>query len=195
VESVAKGSDKLKDLHERIIRRAAVVAELGTVLASREGELHRHNEVAGIRRLRARILGEVEQIRAVERAAASGHSVAATVAGLGALAIGGAVSAVDGRRGPKQIGARVASQMLSRKVPFGNVMALVGEEGIPTDVKAVSISELARDSGRGESAIMADLRASGQRLITPDVLGKILDKRERELLNASTLPPVRIQRL
>jgi hypothetical protein len=194
VESVAKGSSKLEDLHKLTRKHASIADELGTVLASREGELHRHHEAVGIRRLRARTLGDVEQIRAMERAGASGHSVAGAIGGLGALAIGGAVSAASGRGRPKKIGARVASQMLSRKVPFGNVMVVVGPEGIPNDVKVVSISKLARESGRGEAAVMDDLRASGHRLMTPSTLVKVLDKRERELLNGSTASPVRIRR-
>jgi hypothetical protein len=114
VEAVAKGGGKLEELRGRIRKQAAVVGELGAALASRESELHRRDEAAGIRHLKARVLSEVGEIRAMEAAAARGHGTMSVIAGLGALAIGSVVSAASGSRRPRRIGARVASQMLSR---------------------------------------------------------------------------------
>ena len=186
MESITKGSDRLEGLHGRIKRQAAVVGELVEALAGREAELRCRDEAANIRRLKARVLSEVEEIRTMEATAARGHGAVSAIAGLGSLAIGSVVSAASGRRRPQQIGASVASRMLDRRMPFGSVMVVVGQEWIPEEVKAVSISRLARESGSSESAVMAGLRASGNRLMTLDVLEKVLDKRERELLNGST---------
>jgi hypothetical protein len=83
--------------------------------------------------------------------------------------------------------------MLSRKVAFSKVMIVIGHEGIPRDVKVVSVSKLARESGRSEATVMNDLRASGHRLMVPSTLEKALDERERELLNGSAASPVRIR--
>lgn len=47
--------------------------------------------------------------------------------GLGALALGGLVSAVSGNSAPRQIGARVSRDILSKKVPFGSVEIAIGE--------------------------------------------------------------------
>jgi hypothetical protein len=62
------------------------------------------------------------------------------------------------------------------KRPFGTVMVCVGPEGLPTDVRASSISELARKSNRPEYEIIQKLREGGYLLFTQEAFSSLIDK-------------------
>jgi hypothetical protein len=62
------------------------------------------------------------------------------------------------------------------KRPFGTVMVCVGPEGLPTDIRATSISELARETRRPECEIIQKLRECGYLLFTQEAFSSLIDK-------------------
>ena len=89
-----------------------------------------------------------------------------------------------------EAGARLAALVLSRKVPFDTILIVIGKEGIPKDVKAISISRLARESNRSESEIKAGLKNKGYLLTTSEQFAELLDKMERAVLDGSVCLPL-----
>ena len=92
----------------------------------------------------------------------------------------------------------MASSVLSRKVPFGTVLMVIGKEGIPEDVKIIFISRLARESNRSESEVVANFKNNGYLSMTPETFTHVLDKVERGILDGSLplpLPIINIDKL
>lgn len=55
-------------------------------------------------------------------------------------------------------------------------MVRVGPKGLPDDVKAVSISQLARDSNRPEPEIVNRLQEEGYLLFSEEVFSSLIDR-------------------
>jgi len=141
-----------------------------------------HKEAASLKRedgastLRAAyrtIVEQLQDLRRIEISASLGHSQANLVlfpVGLALTAIfskSNRQSAVMDylRRGPED-----------RYRPFGTVMVCVGPEGLPQDAKAVSISQLARDSNRPEPEIVKRLQENGYLLLTEEAFSVQIER-------------------
>ncbi len=77
------------------------------------------------------------------------------------------MGAVSGNSAPRQIGARVSRDILSKKAPPGNVEVAIGKQGIPEGVEVISVSRLAWESGRSEPEVRATLRKNGYSVMVP----------------------------
>ena len=65
----------------------------------------------------------------------------------------------------------------------------VGPKGIPDDVRTVSLSRVARETGRTESEVRAALEGRDYRIMMPDdFLWFLTDLREKVLGGTATLP-------
>lgn len=62
------------------------------------------------------------------------------------------------------------------KKTFGTVMVYVGPKGLPDDAKAVSISQLARESNRLESQIINKMREDGYLLFSREAFSTLIDR-------------------
>ena len=195
MEAGVNHEEKITELRCRIEEETAVISELAVVLEGSSAEMHRHDQAAIIHSLRDRVMSEVGAMRGTEAVAASGYARTAIAVGLGSLAIGGLVSAASGHSAPKRIGAQVSRDIMSKKVPFGSVEIAIGKQGIPEDVKVVSVSRLLRESGRSEPEVRATLRKEGNTLMVPEAFARSLDTLERRILDRSVSLPAPIQEL
>ena len=190
-----KYEEKIKELRCRVEEETAVISELAAVLEDSATQMRRHDQAAVVHSLRDRVMSEVGAMRGTEATAASGHGGIAIAVGLGSLALGGLVSAASGHSGPKRIGARVSRDILSKKVPFGSVEVTIGKQGIPEGVEVISVSRLARESGRSESEVRSTLRKDGYSVMVPEAFTRSLDTLERRILDGFVSLPVHIQEL
>ncbi|NQT47985.1 MAG: hypothetical protein HQ578_03315 [Chloroflexi bacterium] len=187
--------EQIRGLRCRVEEEMAVISELAVVLEGSAGDMRRHDQAAVVYNLRDRVMSEVGAIRRIEAVAACGRAGTAIAVGLGSLAIGGLVSAVSGNSAPKRIGAQVSRDILSKKVPFGSVEIAIGKQGIPEGVKVISVSRLARESGRSEPEVRATLRKDGYGVMVPEAFTRSLDTLERKILGGSVSLPAPIQEL
>jgi hypothetical protein len=128
---------------------------------------------------------EVENLKRIESAAQMGATKGAFWCGAAAFTIGSLFAAAKGRQDAYNIGAQIASSVLSREVPFGTVLIIIDGQGISKGVKVVSISRLARESSMSESEVETSLKHDGYLLVTPEVFAKVLEKVDCEILDGS----------
>ena len=62
------------------------------------------------------------------------------------------------------------------KPTFGTVRVCVGPKGIPGEVSAVSVSELARESKRPEADVTRELREKGGLILREEAFCSLMDK-------------------
>ena len=86
----------------------------------------------------------------------------------------------------------MAGSVMSKTVPFGNVLIDIGKEGIPEDVRVIPISRLARESNRSELEVKTSLTHDGYLLMTTEVFTQVLDKTKSEILDVSFPLPIKI---
>ena len=79
--------------------------------------------------------------------------------------------------------------------PFGTVMVRVGPKGLPQDAKAVSISQLARDSSRPETEIVNRLQEDGYLVFSEEAFSSLTDKLVADVRRGKLRLPISREKL
>jgi hypothetical protein len=79
--------------------------------------------------------------------------------------------------------------------PFGIVLVCVGPKGLPDDAKAISISQLVRDSNRPQPEIVNDLRENGYLLFTEETFSYLIDRLVADVRQGKLRLPVSREKL
>ena len=137
-----------------------------------------------------RVTKEVENINRSESAARSGAHTGALLGAGVVFVLGSLFVAATRHNDAYKTGAKLATSVLSKEVPFGTIFIAIGEKGIPEDVKAISVSCLARESRRSEPEIKAGLKEKGYLLITPERFIELFDKVDQAVLDGSVFLPL-----
>jgi hypothetical protein len=69
------------------------------------------------------------------------------------------------------------------------VAVAVGPKDIPDDVRTVSLSRVARETGRTESEVRAALEGRGYRIMMPDEFLRLLDELKDKVLGGTASLP------
>jgi len=168
----------------------ATLKPIGDAFAYEAQRLFRHDQVVCLRRLKARVMHEVSNTLEQETTASNAFTKTSLLMGAADFALGGLVAAMFRSRRVFSVGAQLAQIELSKIKPFSTVLVAVGHGGLPNDVEVVSLSRLARESGRLESDIEAALQTSGYLLMTPQTFSNVLDELKCKVLNGSLSLPV-----
>jgi len=122
METIADFIQLIEVMRSELGQQVTAVKRLAVAFAESDIQLIRHDQVARLRILKSRILGEVENIKRIESAAQIGSTQGAMLGSAAAFTLGSLFVAAQGRKDALKIGARMASSVLSRKVPFGTVL-------------------------------------------------------------------------
>ncbi|MFC1966460.1 hypothetical protein ACFLWI_05900 [Chloroflexota bacterium] len=174
-----------------------VIAVKRLAVAFNEVNIHliRYDQVAKLRLLSLRVTKEVEEIKRMESASQYGANKGALFGAGAVFVFGSLYVAATRHKDAYKSGAKLAASVLSKDIPFGTILIAIGEKGIPEDVKAISVSRLARESNRSESEIEVSLKDNGYLLITPEHFTELLDKVESGVLDGSYSLPIGIDAL
>jgi len=190
MESMTVYQQGIEALCRQAREQAAALEPLGDIFAQEAKRLFRHDQAVCLRRLKARVMREVSNTLEQETTASNAFTKTALVMGAAEFALGGLVAAMFRSRRVFSVGTHLAQGELSKTKPFGTVLVAVGHGGLPNDVEVVSLSRLARESGRLESNIEAALQTSGYLLMTPQTFSNVLDELKCKVLNGSLSLPV-----
>ena len=188
--------EKLIDTMSSELGQQMIVLErLAIAFAGSDIQLIRHDQVARLRILKTRIMGEVENIKQSESASQISSAKGALL-GSGAVFIFGSLfMAAKGRKDAFETRARLAGSVLSREIPFDLVLIAVGKEGLPEDVKIIPASCFARESNKTESEIEMSWKYDGYLLLTPEQFVELLDKVVQAVLDGSLCLPIAVDEL
>ena len=195
METVADFEKWIETMSSELGQQVIAVKRLAIAFTEDDIQLIRYEQVARLRILRSRIMAEVESIKQIESTAQMWASKGVLLNGAVAFAVGNLFMATKGRQDAFDIGAQMAREVLGKKAPFGTVFIVIGKEGIPEDVRAISVSRLARESNRSESEIEVGLRHDGHLLVAPEQFDQFSDGVERAVFDGSLSLPISIDRL
>jgi hypothetical protein len=184
--------DRLKNLQPQGKRLIETMVALNALFAEEEIRQKREDEASILMTVRCAIVEHLQELKRIETAASLGHSQGNIVqfpirlVSAGIFLKNSPPSATMDYllRGPDH-----------KHRPFGTVMACVGPEGLPDDVKAVSISQLARNSNRLEPQIVNGLQADGYLLFTEEVFSSLIDKLVADVRQGKLELPVSREKL
>ena len=185
METIAYFNKCIEKMSWELEQQINAVKSLAVTFDTGNVQLIRHAQIVRLHTFKSMIMEEVENIKQMESASQFGSTKGTLLGGGVVFILGGLVAAAKGRKDAFDIGARMAVSVLNRKVPFGKVFITIGREGIPEDVKVISVSRLARESSRSESEVKASLKDKGYLLITPEQFAELLDQVEQAVLDGS----------
>jgi hypothetical protein len=150
-------------------------AELGlnALFAEEVTRLQREDEASSLRVAYGTIAEKLKELRGIEVSASYEDSRANAILFVTGLAREAIVSKDNRASAMKDY---LVRKGIERKQPFGLVMVCIGPKGLPDDARAVSISQLARESNRLESQITNKLQEDGYLLFSKEAFSLLIDR-------------------
>lgn len=190
METIADSEKWIGEMRSELRQQQIAARRLAVTFIESNMRLIQHDQVARLGVLKSRINKEVEEFERMESATQIGH-IKGTLLNSGLTFVFGSLSMkAIGRKDSLKIGAQMAGSVLSKTIPFGNVLISIGKEGIPEDVRVIPVSHLARESNRSESEVKASSKNKGYLLITPEQFAELLDHVEQAVLDGSVCLPL-----
>ncbi len=191
MESMTACRQRLEALRCLLAEQMDALAALKEVFALEAAHIHRHDQAGHLRDLRSKVIEEVEYVRQMESSAHYAFNKATLIRGLVKFGLGALVAALArSPEHPLSVGARLAKDDFERAEPYGTVLLVVESGGLLDKVTVVSLSRLARESGRPEAEIEAALKARGYLLVTPQDFSEVVDDLEDRVLRGILDLPV-----
>jgi hypothetical protein len=192
MENLKSFHDHLENSQSQAKKLAETELALDARFTQEETRLKREDEVSILMAVRCDIVEQLQWLKHAEASANYAHSQANLVlfpVGLLVTAMvskGNRMSAITDYllRGPAD-----------RQQPFGLVMVCIGLKGLPDDARAVSISQLARESNRTEPEIVNRLQEDGYLLFSEEVFSSLIDKLVADVRQGKLRLPVSREKL
>jgi hypothetical protein len=166
---------------------------LNALFEGEETRLKREDEASSLKALYRTIVEQLDRMKYSESFAFYGD----TKANL-ALSITGLAAKIIVAKTKNQEALDVVNNIFNtegHKKPFGLVMVRIGPKGLPDDARAVSISQLARESNRLEHQITNKLQEDGHLLFSQEVFSLLIDRLVGDVREGKLHLPVSRDRL
>jgi hypothetical protein len=173
MEGLKSFHDRLKNLQPQGKRLIETMVALNALFAEEEIRQKREDEVSILMAVRCAIVEQLQELKRTETAASLGHSQGNIIQFPIRLVSAGIFLKNSAPSATMDYLLRGSDH---KHRPFGTVMVYVGPKGLPDDAKAVSISQLARNSNRLEPQIVNGLQGNGYLLFSEEVFSSLIDK-------------------
>jgi len=173
MESLKSFHDHLRNSQSRAKKLTETGLALNAIFAGEGTRLKREDEASSLRVAHRAIVEQLQRLKEIEVSISHGHSQTNLILFLGELAVTAIIS--EGKR-LSAITDYLLRGPTDRQQPFGLVVVCIGPGGLPDDAEGVSISQLARESGRPQPEIMSKLRDDGYLLFTEEVFSLLIDR-------------------
>ena len=188
MESMTGCISKIAELQYRLTQNKDVIITLQEIMAEKAQYQSRYDQVQCLDTLKGRVEREVHNMRRMETAASNGFEKATLLAGAVEYTVAGLIAwLVHSNEHPLSVGARWATSWEEDK-PFGTIVVAIGPEGLPDDVKVISVSQLARDQDKEESEVAASLESSYHVMSVESFFGTLEELRAKVLEGLLSLP-------
>ena len=192
MESLESFQDCLKDLQSEGKKLVEARLALNALFVEEEIQQKREDEASILMTVHCAIVEQLQELKHSETSASYGHSEA----NLALFPAGLALTAMFSKNNlPSVITDYLLHGPGDRSRPFGTVMVCIGPKGLPQDVKAVSISQSARDSNRSEPEIVNRLQEDGYLLFNEEVFLSLIDKLIADVRQGKLRLPVSREKL
>jgi len=176
VESLNSFHTHLENLYQQARKLTSTGLSLMTLFAEEANRLNREDEALRLKALYSSIRQQLDLAKRSEDAASYGHSQANLIFSLGGLALGSIVKRASKNKRLSAFADYLLESPPNKERPFGSVLVCMGPEGLPDDVRVVSISKLARESNRQESEVIHELQETGCLLFSEKKFSLLIDR-------------------
>mgnify|MGYP001591093762 CR=1 FL=1 len=152
-----------------------VVISLDKAFQAESDRLTREDWVKRLRALHATVTKELEEARGLEINTRYAHNKATLPFAMIDFAITIIAAATENRKLLKLM-TQAFYTSDERNHPYGAVMVCIGLEGLPDDVRVISISELSRKSDRPESEVIQKHQEKGYLLLTEEAFSRLINR-------------------
>ncbi len=166
---------EVKDLQSRAVRLRSTALSLISLFDEEEQRLDRIDKASRLETMRAYIDQQLRQVRHNEASKQYGSDRVDIVSTLSGFAITTALKRVSKGSRLSAFVDRAFESASSEERPFSNVLVRIGPQGLPDDVRVVSISQLARESKRTETEVVNGLREHGCLLIDEEAFHLLIE--------------------
>jgi len=174
MESMKSFHDHLENSQSKAKKLTETELALNALFAGEETRLEWEDEASSLKALYRTIVEQLERMKYSESSACYGDTKANLAFSVTRLAAKIIVATTKNQRAWNVVTNIFDTE--GHKKSFGTVMVCVGPKGLPDDVRGVSISQLARESGRLESQIINKLREDGYLLFSQEAFSTLIDK-------------------
>lgn len=173
MENLKRFHGHLEGLQSKTKNLTETGLALNALFVEEETRLKREDDVSILRVVRCTIVEQLQRLKEIEASASCSHSQA----NLALFPVGLALTAMFSKGKPlSAITDYLLHWPTDRQQPFGVVMACIGPKGLLDDARAVSISQLARESHRPEAEIMNKLQDDGYLLFSEEAFSLLIDR-------------------
>jgi hypothetical protein len=176
MEGLTPHNTYLKNLKHQAKRLTSAGLSLITLLAEEANRLSREDEASRLKALYSSIRQQLGLAKRSEDAASYGHSQAGLIFSLGGLAASGIIGMVSKNKRRSATAGHLLQSLNNEQRPFGRVLVCIDPEGMPDDVRVVSISKLARESNQPESEVIQELQERGCLLFGEKEFSLLIDR-------------------
>jgi hypothetical protein len=192
MEGLKSFHERLRDLRSQAEKLIDAGPALDALFAEEKIRLKREDGASALRAAHRTIVEQLQALKRIEISASLGHSQANLVL----FPVGLAVTAIFSKNDRQSaIMDYLRRPSWDRQCPFGKVMVRVGPKGLPDDAKAISISQLARDSNRLEPEIVNGLQGNGYLLFSEDLFSSLIEKLVADVRRGKLCLPLSRERL
>jgi hypothetical protein len=192
MESLKSFHDRIRNVQSQGKKIIEARVALNARLTQEETRLKREDEVSTLIAVRCAIVEQLQWLKHAEASASCAHSQANLVL----FPVGLFVTAMVSKRNRMSaLTDYLLHGSADRQQPFGLVMVCIGLKGVPDDARAVSISQLARDSHRPETEIMNKLQEDGYLLFAEEVFSSLIDKLVADVRQGKLRLPISREKL
>jgi hypothetical protein len=165
---------------------------MNALFVEEEARQKREDEVSILMAVHSTIVEQLQELKRIETAASLGHSQGNIVLLPIRLASAGIFL-------KNSLPSATTDYLLrgsdDKHRPFGTVMVCVGPKGLPDDAKAISISQLVRDSNRPQPEIVNGLRENGYLLFSEEMFSYLIDRLVADVRQGKLRLPVSREKL
>jgi hypothetical protein len=195
MESLTSHIACLRNLQRQARELTSDSLSLADLFIEESSRLNRQDQASHLKALYSSIRKQLERAKSLEVAASSGHSKAKLITSLAELAVGIGIRITSEDKRALAFSDDLLKNLGGKERPFGTVLVSVGPKGLPDDLQVVSISELARESNRGESAVISELRERGHFLLSEEAFSRLIDRLTTDVQEGRLLLPVPTEKL
>ncbi len=173
MENLKQFHSQIKNLQSQAKKLIESGLALNSILDQEEIRLKREDAASSLRAVYHAVAEQLQRLEGTEASVELSHNQANFILSLSGLA----VSAMGSKS--KRLSA-IADHLLQTPAdeqrPFGLFTVCIGPKGLPDDAKAVSISQLARESHRPERDVVNKLQDDGYLLFSEEAFSLLIDR-------------------
>lgn len=179
----------LNNLRDQARKLTSTALNLITLFAEESERLGREDEVSRLKASLHTIRQQAEMVKWNEDSASYSHSKSGIVLSLSGLAAFG-IGMVSKNKPISAFAQSLLESTQNNDSSFGNICICVGSEGLPADVKVVSVSRLARESKRQKFEVEQELQGQGFLLFTEEAFSVLIDRLVKDIREGRLSLPV-----